>query len=129
MGLGPDAVVADPNGSYGIEEGETLELLGTAVGSPVTVEWDLNGDGTFGDASGLTPTLTWSQLETLGINDSGTRTISLRATYASGDNQTDDATLLIDNVAPTAILGTDVPTTGIDEGTASDVFHREFHRP
>ena len=53
VGLGSDAVVADPNGSYQIEEGESLELLGTAVGSPVTLEWDLNGDGTFGDASGV----------------------------------------------------------------------------
>ena len=34
-----------------------------------TFSWDVNDDGTFGDATGATPTLTWAHLEALGITD------------------------------------------------------------
>ena len=36
---------------------------------PLTYSWDINGDGVFGDATGATPTLSWEQLQALGIND------------------------------------------------------------
>ena len=36
-------------------------------GDPLTYSWDINGDGVFGDATGAKPTLTWAQLEALGI--------------------------------------------------------------
>ncbi|MFO1022094.1 MAG: hypothetical protein U0903_15580 [Planctomycetales bacterium] len=34
--------------------------------------WDVNGDGTFGDATGVSPTSTSAQLTTLGITDTAT---------------------------------------------------------
>ena len=66
------------------QRGERLFLDGTGslAGAGATFSWDVNGDGTFGDATGATPTLTWAQLAALGITD-GTgvpSTITLRLT-------------------------------------------------
>ena len=66
--------VASPGGGntgYLIRAGDSLVL--DASGSidlenlPLSYSWDLNGDGVFGDATGVSPTVTWSQLQALGI--------------------------------------------------------------
>ncbi len=54
-------------GPYTISEGESLTMT-ASPGAP-NYSWDVNGDGTFGDATGENPTLTWDQLVALGIND------------------------------------------------------------
>jgi len=60
--------------SYSVSVGESVSL--SAVGSTdanpgdipyLSFSWDVNGDGVFGDAFGLNPTLDWSQLSALGI--------------------------------------------------------------
>ena len=60
--------------SYSVSVGESVSL--SAVGSTdanpgdipyLSFSWDVNGDGVFGDAFGLNPTLDWSQLAALGI--------------------------------------------------------------
>ncbi len=63
--------VADAGGPYTIDEGDDLVLDGTGslAGASATFSWDVNDDGTFGDATGATPTLTWTDLEALGITD------------------------------------------------------------
>jgi hypothetical protein len=109
-------------GSYTINEGELLELAGAVIGTPVSVAWDINVDGSFVDATELDADLGWDDaLRSLGIDGSSHDdiTISLRATYANGDTATNTGTLSIINVSPTGALATDVPSSGIDEGIAS----------
>ena len=49
--------VADAGGPYAINEGDALTLDGTGslAGPGATYSWDVNDDGTFGDATGATP--------------------------------------------------------------------------
>ena len=125
--------VADAGGPYTIDEGDDLVLDGTGsvAGASATFSWDVNDDGTFGDATGATPTLAWTDLEALGITD-GTgvpRTITLRLT--DGPTFTAVTSLTVDNVAPTATLSNDGPVpegstatvtfTGQDDPSADDL--------
>ncbi|MBY0587807.1 hypothetical protein K2X85_11565, partial [bacterium] len=102
----PTAVTGGP---YTVAEGNSLVLNGSSVdpdfGQTVTFSWDLNGDGVYGDATGATPTLTWSQLQALGINDGpGSRTVRVR-TFDGFDTTTSaSTTLTIINTAPTATI-------------------------
>ena len=93
-----------------INEGGSLSLNGSGSSDPdpldtLTYSWDVNGDGVFGDASGVSPTLTWSQLQALGIND-GPRTVpNVRVRVDDGHGHVVDSpvtTLNVNNVAPTA---------------------------
>src|SRR5262245_38174256 len=46
-------------------EGQSLSLLASGFdpdGDTLTFSWDVNGDGTFGDATGASPTLSWAEL-------------------------------------------------------------------
>ncbi|MCA9151609.1 MAG: PKD domain-containing protein, partial [Planctomycetales bacterium] len=117
-------------GMYSIKEGESLHLAGSVVGQPISVSWDLNGDGTFGDATQLNAVLDWAtDLAALGIDGRSHAEISiaLQATYANGDSATRSGSLIIENVAPVAVLSTDVPTVGIDEGIAAgDIYQVMF---
>ena len=45
---------------------------------PLTFEWDINNDGSFGEVTGQMPTVNWATLNAFGINDSGTFDIGLR---------------------------------------------------
>jgi RHS repeat-associated protein len=103
------APTADTGGPYSMSEGNALVLDGSGNDpSPLdtanlTFSWDLNNDGTFGDVTGATPTVSWAELETLGLNDDGEYTIALRVL---DDNAFTDAisTLTINNVSPTASI-------------------------
>ena len=67
------APVADAGRPYEIYEGDSLTLDASrttyAGGEALSFSWDLNGDGDYSDASGATPTLSWAQLNALGIDD------------------------------------------------------------
>ena len=62
--------------SYAIRAGQSLTLNATgstaSKGDSLTYSWDLTGTGVFGDASGSTPTLSWSQLVAMGIQPRST---------------------------------------------------------
>lgn len=111
--------VADAGGPYNIDEGDSLLLDGTAslAGPGATYDWDANGDGVFGDATGPSPTLTWPELESLGLDGTGVASnVTLRMT--DGATFTAVSPLTIANVAPTATLANDGP---VGEGATADV--------
>jgi alpha-tubulin suppressor-like RCC1 family protein len=64
-------------GPYGVGEGASLTLGGSTGGPVDSATWDLDGDGTFGDATGLTPTVSFPR--------AGTYVIALRATRNGND--------------------------------------------
>ena len=109
--------VADAGGPYAIDEGEGLSL--DASGSSdsdmdtLTYTWDVNDDGTFGDASGATPTLSWDDLKTLGVDDGpANRLVSVRV-LDGADSDTASAPLTVTNTPPTlAITGPGSATAG-----------------
>lgn len=64
---------ADAGGDYEIDEGEALVLDASGSsdvdGDVLSYKWDLDDDGSFDDASGVDPTLTWQELVGLGLDD------------------------------------------------------------
>jgi hypothetical protein len=97
-------------GPYTLLEGASLTLRASYFaipgGNPVNYAWDVNGDGTFGDATGSSPTLSWGQLVALGIADGpATFHVRVRVTDAHGNTATSvPIPLQLNNVAPTASL-------------------------
>lgn len=98
-------LVADAGGPYTVAEGESLTLDGSASSPGATYEWDINGDGVYGDASGPSPTLSWADLEALGIDD-GPSSSDVTVEVSSGTATLDSsvATLTVTNTAPTSVI-------------------------
>jgi hypothetical protein len=112
-GAGPAALAAYDQllgpvaGGYTIAEGNFLTLTvnqPSGSGPALTFSWDLNHDGAFGDAgAGAGSVVSWSQLQSLGINDDGTSPLALRV--SDGTNAlTLPTTLSMQLVAPTIAL-------------------------
>ncbi|MFN4259034.1 MAG: PKD domain-containing protein [Gemmataceae bacterium] len=99
--------IPDAGGPYSVAEGESLTLDASASfdpdGDPLSFTWDINGDGVFGDATGVNPTLTWAQLVALGINDGpATFQARVRANDGHGNIETSaPVTLTVVNTPPT----------------------------
>jgi len=99
------APVSNAGGDYQINEGQALQLDGSASIDPdghlFSYVWDLDGDGVYGDAVGATPTVTWQTLSDLGLPSDGTAVqIGLRVTDNGGASVDSTANLVINNVAP-----------------------------
>lgn len=110
---------ADAGGVYAINEGDALNLDGSASSDPdtdpLTYMWDLDNDGNFGEPgepTTETPTVDWATLQTYGIDDDGVYTIGLRVDDGRGGSDTTTTTLTVNNVAPT------LNTTGTGSATA-----------
>ena len=103
---------ADAGGPYtGIEGGVfTLDASGsTDPGNDIaSYVWDLDGDGQYDDATGVTVDFT--------PTSSGIYTVSVKVTDADGAVSTNDAEVTVTNVAPTADAG------GPYTGTEGDTF-------
>jgi CubicO group peptidase (beta-lactamase class C family) len=65
--------VAIAGGPYTIAEGQNLVLNASGSsnvgGGPLAYTWDVDGDGVYGDAIGVSPTVDWPLLNRLGVND------------------------------------------------------------
>jgi len=72
-------------------------------GRPLSYSWDLNGDGTFGDATGPTASYTYTA--------SGIYHPSLRVTDDQGASDTTSVTVTAGNTAPTAVI--DSPASSV----------------
>ncbi len=119
------APIANPGGSYVINEGDSLSLDSSASTdvddgfSGLTFRWDVDGDGDYDEnITTSTPTLTWLQLNALDdpINDGpdGPRTIAVEA--SDGTNiDTALTTLTVNNVAPEVTVDNPNQTDGDDE--------------
>ncbi len=105
-------IVADAGGPYTIAEGDDLVLDGSATGAGpgATYAWDLDGDATFDDAFGASPTIDVADLAALGLDDgpTGPVTVSLRVSE-SITSHVADSTVTVTNVAPTATINVPGP--------------------
>ncbi|HWS58636.1 MAG TPA: PKD domain-containing protein, partial [Actinotalea sp.] len=106
--------VADAGGPYLAAEGAGLTLDGSGSTPGATYAWDVNGDGDFTDATGLAPTLTWSDLEALGIDDGpASHTVVVQVTIDAQTSTSPATTLDVTNTAPEAVVtGSRAATVG-----------------
>lgn len=111
-----DAPTVSAGGPYTITEGDSLTLAAIGFdpdGDTLTYEWDIDGDGQYDDATGANPTLTWSQLEALGLGDGPVmRNISVEVSDGVGTT-TDATTLVVTNAPP---VPTNVTLTVAEDG-------------
>jgi LPXTG-motif cell wall-anchored protein len=124
-------LVADAGGPYTVAEGDSLTLDGTGSSAADSYSWDLNGDGDFTDATGPTPTLTWSALEALGIDDGpSTHAVSLRVTGGTSTTTSAAGALTVTNTGPTAVITDSLTATvghpltikvGADDPSSADM--------
>ncbi len=102
--------MAHAGGPYSVAEGANLTLNGLTSSDPdadsLTFSWDVNGDGVFGDATGGNPTLSWAQLQSLGIIDGPSSfNVQVQVDDGQGHVTTSPATtLMIVNAPPTLTL-------------------------
>jgi hypothetical protein len=79
----PDAHPAvAAGGSYTASEGVPFQLAGSASGTVDSASWDLDGDGSFDDASGLTPSATFPKAGTYVVGLLATRDGRAAVSYA-----------------------------------------------
>jgi hypothetical protein len=107
-------------GPYTIAEGDSLTVSAAGSSDPenqtLTFAWDLDGDGTYDDATGQTATLSSSELQAFStpVNDDGTRTISVIVTDTGGLSATVSTTLTVTNAAPVVtVTGPSTATSGV----------------
>jgi PKD repeat protein len=92
--------VADANGPYYVDEGSPAILDGSSSNDPdndtLRYRWDLDNDGIWDTAWSLSPTVdnTWM--------DDGTYTVVLQVKDAHNESDTDNATVYVRDLAPTA---------------------------
>ncbi len=105
---GNHSPIANAGGPYSIGSGSGLTFAGSAndpdfaAGDSITsAAWDINNDGTFGDVTGLTPSISAALLHALGIplTPGGPYTMTLRVTDTFGATNVSATTLTIESQA------------------------------
>lgn len=123
--------IISTGGPYTIQEANGITVKGEAVdpeGVPLIYNWDLNGDGIWGDAFGKKVTLTPVQMSLLGLID-GTgvpRTVRLRINDGVNLQVDVSTTLTIQSVAPTIKL---IAPTSANEGVRPEVSYKIVFEP
>ena len=114
---------AAAGGPYVINEGDSLNLVGSASSDPdtdpLTYAWDLDNDGNFGEVgepTTETPAVSWATLQSFGIDDDGVYTIGVEVSDGKGGLDTATTTITVNNVAPT------LSTTGTGNATANSLY-------
>jgi hypothetical protein len=98
--------VANIGGPYGVAEGGsiTLDASGSSdanqTAASLAYAWDLDNDGQYDDATGISPTFSAAL-----IDGPATQTIGLQVTDDAGESSTASTTIAITNAAPTAGIG------------------------
>ena len=109
--------VAEAGGSYIGLAGASITLDASASSDPnggaLTYEWDLDNDGEYNDATGITTTISFTQI--------GEHLISLRVTDAGGLSDTDTTTVTVTDPTLPAIIPTVSGTPGNNDWYLSDV--------
>jgi PKD repeat protein len=89
--------IADAGGPYTVDEGTPLTLSASGSSDPdgdaLAFAWDLDGDGAYDDASGVTAEVAFP--------DNGTYYVGLKVSDPHGAEDTASATVVASNVAPT----------------------------
>ena len=125
--------VPDAGGAYSIDEGDsvTLDASATTDGDDdtLTYSWDLDNDGDFDDASGVSPTISAADLAGLGIGDDGSFDIAVLVDDGF-DQATATSTIVVSNVDPsiTAFRLSDGSGDRVDFGEAVSITF-EFEDP
>lgn len=89
-------------GPFTVAQGHSVTLTSTTPSSDATIGWDLNDDGDFSDAIGTSATVTWAQLEELGLDDFGPGDLPVYwEVELDGSAIEADVVLTITNTAPT----------------------------
>ncbi len=109
----------DAGGPYSVSEGNALTLNASTTdpdGDSLSYSWDINGDGKYGDATGANPTLTWAQLNGVGITDGpSTFDVSVQVNDGQGHAVTSNAVALtVSNTAPTLTIS---GASSVNEGS------------
>ena len=116
----PPKVVS--GGPYTIDFGQSLTLNATGSSDPyghaLSYSWTINGHANA--ASGVTATLSWSQLEALGVNSPETFPIAVRVSDQVVQPYTVTTTLTIDDTPPTATIS-GLPAVSTPEATSLDL--------
>jgi 6-phosphogluconolactonase (cycloisomerase 2 family)/Ca2+-binding RTX toxin-like protein len=109
------SIAGNPNA----DEGGPL-VLHANVTSPSlavsSIEWDINGDGVFGDTLGADVTLSWQQLVALGLKNDNNGVkfpIAVRATNAEGTGYAVHSVLINNKMATVALSGNNSVGTGV----------------
>lgn len=92
-------------GTFVIAQGGSLGLTAAGSTGGGTIDWDLNGDGDFIDATGAPSEVGWDRSQDLGIDVGPARTITVRNTV-NGRNATGVARLVVTNTAPAVAVST-----------------------
>ena len=109
---------ADANGPYSVDEGGSVELDATGSSDPdeastgLTYDWAFDGDSAFDDATGATP-----MFSAAGLDGPTSVTVEVRVTDSEGESDTEMATVIVENVAP-SIDGLSI-TSPVDEDRAA----------
>jgi hypothetical protein len=113
--LRPNSPTANPGGPYTIIEGASLLLNASQSsspdGMPLSFRWDVTGDGRQDDAFGMTPTLTWSQLQGLGITAGKSYLVTVFAGEGGGYYTISEETHLTVLGAPLQVAGLTINAT------------------
>ena len=128
---GNTSPIANAGGPYVISEGNSVDLDGSASSDPdadpLTYVWDLDNDGNFGEAgepTTVSPTVSWTTLQSFGITNNGIYTIGLQVSDGNGGVDSATTMLTVNNVSPaitsSASAGVPENTTAVLTVTATD---------